>query len=85
MRAIKAMDLRDKFKDYCELAANGEIFIVNRPDKRNIVVMSEDEFNLMLDDIQEKKFWERIERARTNIKAGKYIEKTIEELEAYEH
>ncbi|MCL2323837.1 MAG: type II toxin-antitoxin system Phd/YefM family antitoxin [Oscillospiraceae bacterium] len=85
MRAIKAMDLRDKFKDYCELAASGEIFIVTRPDKRNIVVMSEDEFNSMLDNMQEKNFWERIERARANIKAGKFVEKTIEELEAYEH
>ena len=45
LRAIKPMDLRNNQKEMLDLAYNGEILFVSRPAKKNVVVLSEDEFN----------------------------------------
>lgn len=45
MEAIRVMDLRNNLKNYCEKAFSGEPLLVYRPGKKNIVVISETEYN----------------------------------------
>ena len=48
MRAIRSSDLQLRTKEVLDLAASGEIFIVSRPQNRNAVILSENEYNNML-------------------------------------
>ena len=45
MRIVKPVELRNNQKEFLDLAYNGEILFVSRPAKKNVVVLSEDEFN----------------------------------------
>ena len=48
MLAVKSMDVRDNFKNFCEKVYNGETLIISRPKNENIVMLSESEYNEML-------------------------------------
>ena len=43
--AVKPAELRNRQKELLDLAFNGEILMVARPARKNVVVLSEDEFN----------------------------------------
>ena len=45
MLTIKQMDLRANIKKYFDLAFNGEAIIVSRKQNKNVVVISEAEYN----------------------------------------
>ncbi len=45
VRAIRSDDLKTRTREVLDLAANGETFIVSRPHNRNAVILSEDEYN----------------------------------------
>ena len=45
MRVVRPVELRNNQKEMLDLAYNGEILIISRPAKKNVVVLSEDEFN----------------------------------------
>lgn len=45
MRAVKPSDLQSNQKEILDLAYAGEIVLVARPAKKNVIVLSEDEFN----------------------------------------
>ena len=45
VKAIRPVDLRNNQKELLDLAYNGEILLVARPARKNVVVMSEDDFN----------------------------------------
>lgn len=47
MIAVKSMNVRDHFKEWCNKVINGETIIVSRPKNENIVMMSEAEYNDM--------------------------------------
>ena len=48
MRAIRSTDLQTRTKEVLDLAANGETFIISRPQNRNAVIISEDYYNKIL-------------------------------------
>jgi len=48
MRAIRSTDLQTRTKEVLDLAANGETFIISRPQNRNAVIISEDSYNSIL-------------------------------------
>ena len=48
MRAIRSTDLQTRTKEVLDQAANGETFIVSRPQNRNAVILSEDKYNAIL-------------------------------------
>jgi PHD/YefM family antitoxin component YafN of YafNO toxin-antitoxin module len=52
------MELRNNQKEILDLAYNGEILLIARPAKKNVVVLSEEEFNKRekaLKNLKEKK------------------------------
>ena len=47
-KAIKAVELRDNFKQICEGVTAGDTVIITRPKGQNVVLVSEKVFNAML-------------------------------------
>ena len=45
MLAVKSMDARDNFKEWCNKVINGETLIVSGPKNENVVIVSEEEYN----------------------------------------
>ena len=48
MLAVKSMDVRDNFKSLCERVFNGETVVVSRPKNENVVILSEAEYNNLM-------------------------------------
>jgi PHD/YefM family antitoxin component YafN of YafNO toxin-antitoxin module len=57
------MDLRDKQKEFLDLAYNGEILLVARPAKRNVVLLSEEEFNKREVALKNAEYLEKLDRS----------------------
>lgn len=45
MLAVKSMDVRDNFKEWCNKVIGGETLVVSRPKNENVVIVSEKEYN----------------------------------------
>lgn len=84
MIAIKAMEMRDKFKKYCDKAASGEIVIVTRKDNKNVVVMSEKEYNNMLKAARNADYLAMIDKSISELEKGGLTVKSLEELRTFE-
>lgn len=85
MVAVKSMDVRENFKAFCDKAFNGETLIVSRPKNENVVIISENEYNEMLKAKRNAEYLEMLAKSDEDLKAGRVVTKTIEELEAMEH
>ena len=48
MLAVKSMDVRGHFKEWCDKVFSGETLIISRPKNENIVMISETEYNEMM-------------------------------------
>ena len=48
MLAVKSMDVRGHFKEWCDKVLSGETLIISRPKNENIVMISETEYNEMM-------------------------------------
>jgi len=84
MITIKAMEMRDKFKEYCDKAASGETVIVTRKGNKNVVVISEKEYNNMLKAARNAEYLAMIDKSMSELEKGGFIMKSLEELRAFE-
>jgi len=82
MLAVKSMDVRDNFKDWCNQVINGETLIVSRPKNENVVIVSEKEYNEMQKAKRNAEYLAMLDRGFADMEQGKGITKTMEELEA---
>lgn len=83
MRAISANELRNNQKRYLDEVVAGDTFIVNRKSSKNVVVLSEDSYNNLLKakDALNSVMIAKIEKGYEDIKAGKGITFSMDELE----
>lgn len=84
MLAVKSMDVRDNFKNFCEKVFNGETLIISRPKNENIVMLSESEYNEMLKAKRNADYLAMLDKSMAEAESGGFITKTISELEALE-
>jgi antitoxin YefM len=84
MLAVKSMDVRDNFKTLCDRVFCGETLIVSRPKNENIVMLSEKEYNDLQKAKRNAEYLAMIDKSMAEAEAGKFITKTIEELEKCE-
>ena len=66
MIATKQMDLRANIEKYFDLAFNGETIIVSRKENKNVVVISEAEYN-------------ELQKAKRNLDYLKMLDKSMEQ------
>ncbi len=79
MIATKPMNLRANLKNYLDNAFDGEPVIVSRKNNRNVVIVSEREYNDMMKAKRNAAYMEKLQRGISALNAGKGIEHEIVE------
>lgn len=86
MIAVNYSTIRENLKSYCDkVTDNRETVIVTRKGEKNVVLISLEEWNALQKATRNTEYLNKLDRSIADIKAGRAIEKTIEELEAFEN
>ena len=81
MIALRTVDVRNDFKRISELINAGEKILIARPHNQNLVVLSENDYNELEKSRRNAEYLAKINTSVQQIKDGKTITKTFEELE----
>ena len=81
MIATKQMDIRANIKKYFDLAFNGETIIVSHKQNKNVVVISEAEYNDLQKAKKNAEYLAHLDRSFEQLQKGEVIIKSMEELE----
>lgn len=85
MIAIKATEMRDNFRTYCDrVAKEKETIIVTRKDNQNVVVISESEYNDMLKAARNAEYLAMIDKSMGELERGSFVIKSLDELKELE-
>lgn len=68
MIATKQMDLRANIKKYFDLAFNGETIVVSRKENKNVVVISEQEYNELQRAKRNAEYLAKLDRSFAQLK-----------------
>lgn len=86
MLAVNYSTIRENLKSYCDkVSEDRETVIVTRKNEKNVVIISLDEWNEMQKTLRNTEYLNKLNRSLTDINAGRIIEKSIDELEAFEN
>jgi len=80
MIATKQMDIRANIKKYFDLAFNGEPVIVSRKENKNVVIISEAEYNDLQKAKRNAEYLAMIDESVRQMERGETISFTMEEL-----
>ena len=75
----------ENIKKYFDLAFNGETVVVSRKQNKNVVVISEAEYNNLLKAKRNAEYLEHLDRSLAQLERGEVIVKSMEELERLEN
>ena len=81
MIALKTTDIRNNFKKISNLVCTGERVLISRPSNKNIVILSESEYNKLEKAEKNNEYLAKIDASIKQIEEGKIVVKTIDELE----
>ncbi len=85
MLAVKSMDIRDNWKEWCNKIIGGEIIIVSRPKNENVVMLSEVEYNNIMREKHNAEYLAKLERSYEQFENGETVTMSMEQLEKYEN
>ena len=84
MLAVKSVNVRDNFKEWCDKIVMGETVVVSRPRNENIYMISEAEYNSLQKAKRNAEYLKMIEESEEQFKKGDTISFTLEELKEME-
>ena len=82
MLAVKSMDVRENFKEWCNKVIGGETLIVSRPKNENVVIVSEKEYNEMVKAKRNEEYLKKLDHSFAQLEQGEAIHKSLDELRA---
>lgn len=83
MISVKTNDIKTDFKRISKLLLNGEKVLISRPHNKNIVMMSEEEFN-QIDKIRRNaEYLAMLDKSQEQIKNGQYEKFTLDGLKNF--
>lgn len=85
MLAVKSANVRDNFKEWCDKISMGETVVISRPRNENIYMINEAEYNALQKAKRNEEYLAMLTKSDEELKDGKVIVKTMEELEAMEN
>ena len=85
MTIAKQMDFRSNLKKYFDMAFSGEPVIIPRKENRNVVILSDKEYKALEKARNNEEYLKKLELAEQQLREGKVIEKTMDELLAMEN
>lgn len=80
MIATEQMDVRANIKKYFDLAFDGEPVIVSRKENKNVVIISEAEYNELAKAKKNAEYIAKLNRADEQIRNGHVITKPMDVL-----
>lgn len=81
MIELKTTDLRDNFKKISELASSGEKILISRPHNKNLVLLSEKEYNELEKARRNAEYLAKLDQSWNEVSQGKVVTKMLDELE----
>ena len=84
MLFVKSKDVRDNFNNLCDKVFNSETLIISRPNNKNIVMLSEYEYNELIKIKRKSDYLAMIDKSMAEAESGGFITKTIAELDTCE-
>ena len=81
MTVARQMDVRANIKKYFDLAFGGEPIIVSRKQNKNVVVISESEYNDLQKARRNAEYLAKLDRSFAQLENGDVIVKSMAELE----
>ena len=81
---IREVDVRVNIKKYFDMAFSGEPIIVSRKENKNVVIISESEYNELEKAKKNVEYLAKLNRADEQVKNGQVVTKTMDELLAME-
>lgn len=82
--AVKSADMGTDFQNLCNRVIGGETVIVSSQTDKNIIMLSEQEYNEMAKAKRNAAYLEKLDRAEEQVKNGQVVVKTMQELLAME-
>lgn len=84
MLAVKSVNVRDNFKEWCDKIIMGETVVISRPHNENIYMINETEYNALQKAKRNAEYLAMIEESVSQLERGETISLTLEELRAME-
>jgi len=84
MLAVKSVNVRDNFKEWCDKIIMGETLVVSRPRNENIYMISEAEYNELQKAKRNAEYLAMLDESQAQLERGETISFTIEELKEME-
>ncbi|MCM1183834.1 MAG: type II toxin-antitoxin system Phd/YefM family antitoxin [Roseburia sp.] len=84
MIATKQMDVRANIKKYFDMAFDGEPVIVSRKENKNVVIISEAEYNELAKAKRNAEYLAKLDQSFKQFEEGKTISFSMEELREME-
>ncbi len=82
MIATNYSEVRNKLKDYCDLATdNAETILVTRKENKNVVILSLERFNEMEKELRNVQYLAKINRGFEQIQSGNGHEHELIDIE----
>ena len=78
------IDIRNDFKKVGDLVNSGERVLIARPHNKNLVLLSEADFNELEKAKRNAEYIDKLNRSLQQLADGKVSTKTIEDLEQFE-
>ena len=79
MTAVKSIDIRNNFNTFCDKVFGGETLIISRPKNENVVMISENEYNLLQKAKRNTEYLSMLDRSIEEAKSGNIIVKSLTE------
>lgn len=84
MLAVKSVNVRDNFKEWCDKISMGETVVISRPRNENIYMINEAEYNALQKAKRNADYLAKINESVENHEKGDTISFTMDELRAME-
>ena len=84
MKVVRQKDLKANIREYFDMAFDGEAVVVHRRENRNVVIISEDEYRQLEKARNNLEYLLMLRKSEEQIRSGRVVAKTMEELEAME-
>ncbi len=85
MLAVKSVNVRDNFKEWCDKISMGETVVISRPRNENIYMINEAEYNALQKAKRNAEYLAMLDKSDKELRDGKVVVKTMEDLEAMEN
>ena len=82
MKVVRQKDLKANIRQYFDMAFDGEAVVVPRKENRNVVIISEDEYRQLEKARNNLEYLLMLRKSEEQIRSGRVVVKTMEELEA---